>query len=165
MIWIKVIHIAGVAVWGAGLISLPGLYVQRTHIVDPPALHRLHAMVRFLYVALMSPAAFLSVASGTALVFMRETFEPWFSLKLLLVGGLATIHILTGRVILRLFDEGEVYPTWRFVAVTAATLLVIVLILFVVLAKPEIPLEPPEFMREPGALKRLLLAFIPFPRS
>ena len=57
MIWIKLIHIAGIAVWGAGLICLPGLYVQRTHMKDPPALHRLHALVRFLYVALMSPAA------------------------------------------------------------------------------------------------------------
>ena len=32
--------------------------------------------------------AFLAVATGTALIFLRQTFEPWFSVKLAFVAGL-----------------------------------------------------------------------------
>jgi uncharacterized membrane protein len=160
MIWLKLLHLAAIAIWSAGLISLPGLYLQRAHVPDRAAKHRLQAMVRFLYVAIVSPAAFVAVASGTALIFVRQSFEPWFTLKLVFVGALATIHILTGLVILRLFEAGNVYPLWRFVAVTAATLLVVTAILFVVLAKPDLPDLLPAEMAEPGWLSRLN----PFPR-
>ena len=75
-----------------------------------------------------------------------------------------TIHILTGLVIVRLFETGNVYPVWRFVAVTAATLLVVGAILFVVLAKPDLPDLMPAEMAEPGALKRLIGDLNPFQR-
>ena len=165
MIWVKGLHIVAIAFWSGALICLPGLYVQRAVVPDGPSLHRLHAMVRFLYVAIMSPSAFVAVGSGTALVFMQATFEPWFSVKLALVGVMVMAHILTGLVILRLFDEGAVYPVWRFLAATFAILSIVVLILIVVLAKPEIPdLFPPE-MRRPGALRDLFERLISSPRS
>lgn len=164
MLWIKLIHLATIAVWAAGLVSLPGLYVQRAHVPDKDSLHRLQAMVRFMYVAIISPAAFVAVGSGTALIFLRETFEPWFSLKLALVGILVTIHVLTGLVIVRLFEAGNIYPVWRFVAVTAITFLVVTAIFAVVLAKPAVPDMLPDAMSEPGALRRLLEGLNPFRR-
>ena len=164
MIWLKLLHLAAIAVWSAGLICLPALYVQRAHVADKDSKHRLQAMVRFLYVAILSPAAFVAVGSGTALIFVRQSFEPWFTLKLVFVGALVTIHILTGLVIVRLFETGNVYPVWRFVAVTAATLLVVGAILFVVLAKPDLPDLMPAEMAEPGALKRLIGDLNPFRR-
>ena len=164
MIWLKLLHLAAIAVWSAGLICLPALYVQRAHVADKDSKHRLQAMVRFLYVAILSPAAFVAVGSGTALIFVRQSFEPWFTLKLVFVGALVTIHILTGLVIVRLFETGNVYPVWRFVAVTAATLLVVGAILFVVLAKPDLPDLMPAEMAEPGALKRLIGDLNPFQR-
>ena len=82
MIWLKLLHLAAIAVWSAGLICLPALYVQRAHVADKDSKHRLQAMVRFLYVAILSPAAFVAVGSGTALIFVRQSFEPWFTLKL-----------------------------------------------------------------------------------
>lgn len=162
MIWLKILHLAAVAVWSAGLICLPGLYVQRAHVVSRDSKHRLQALARFLYVAVLSPAAFVAIGSGTALIFVRQSFEPWFSLKLALVGALATIHILTGLVIVRLFEAGNVYPFWRFVAVTAATLGVVTAILVVVLMKPALPDLYPQAMAEPGALARLVADLIPF---
>lgn len=164
MLWIKLIHLATIAVWAAGLVSLPGLYVQRAHVPGKDSLHRLQAMVRFIYVAVISPAAFVAVGSGTALIFLREAFEPWFSLKLVLVGIMVTIHILTGLVIVRLFEEGNIYPVWRFVGVTAITVVVVTAILAVVLAKPAIPDILPDAMSEPGALRRLLEGLNPFRR-
>ena len=160
MVWIKFLHIAAISIWSAGLICLPGLYVQRVHAADS-ALHRLQALVRYLYVGLMSPAAFAAIASGTALIFMRQTFQPWFGYKLLFVGVMATLHLLTGLVIIKLFNEGQIYPVWRFVAVTLLTVLVVCAILFLVLAKPNLPNFLPQDLFQPGSLGRL----IPYPRS
>jgi putative membrane protein len=164
MIWLKALHLAAIAIWSGGLICLPSLYVQRAHVADKAALHRLHALVRYLYVVIISPAAFTAVASGTLLIFVQQSFEGWFSLKLALVGMMVTIHILTGLVIIRLFDVGEVYPVWRFLAVTAVTLAVVCAVLVIVLAKPDIPNLLPSVFSEPGALSRLLEPFNPFRR-
>jgi protoporphyrinogen IX oxidase len=163
MIWLKLLHIAAISIWSAGLVCLPALYVQRA-TVEGPDLHRMQSMVRYLYVAILSPAAFVAIGSGTALIFVQQSFAPWFSVKLVFVGALTSIHILTGLVIIRLFEKGSVYPAWRFGAVTAATVLVVALILVIVLAKPDIPDLVPAAMREPGALKPLILGLNPFQR-
>lgn len=162
MIWLKFLHVAAIAVWSAGILCLPGLYLRRATVRMGDDLHRLQAMVRFLYVAVVSPAAFIAVASGTALIFLRETFEPWFSLKLVLVGLLVLAHIVTGLVIIRLFEKGNVYPVWRFVTVTVATLGIVSAILVVVLAKPVLPDLVPAVMREPGGLSGLVSNLNPF---
>lgn len=164
MVWVKLVHIATIAVWSAGLICLPGLYVQRAHVPTEASLHRLQAMVRFLYVAVLSPAAFVAVGSGVVLIFLREPFEPWFSLKLLLVGMMVIVHVLTGLVIIRLFEEGNVYPVWRFIAVTGVTVLIVAAILVIVLAKPILPDMLPQAMSEPGALRRIADGINPFRR-
>jgi protoporphyrinogen IX oxidase len=166
IVWLKLIHIATVAIWMAGLVSLPGLYVQRAYVVDDDQLFRLQRMVRFAYLALMSPAAFIAVASGTALIFLREVFEPWLSAKLALVGALTLLHSLTGLVIIRLFKEGEIYPVWRFVAATVVTVVLVLGVLFLVLAKPSLDADLlPAAFSEPGALRRLLEDINPWRRS
>lgn len=164
MIWLKFLHFAAIAIWSAGLICLPGLYVQRAHVPDEPSKHRLQALVRFFYVVIISPAAFVAVGSGTALIFVREPFEAWFSLKLAFVGALVMIHIFTGLVIIRLFDDGRTYPVWRFAAATTLTVAVVGIILVVVLAKPDLPNLIPEVLNQPGGLKRLAASLNPFPR-
>lgn len=164
MIWLKLLHFAAIAIWSAGLICLPGLYVQRAHVPDEPSKHRLQALVRFFYVVIISPAAFVAVGSGTALIFVREPFEAWFSLKLAFVGALVMIHIFTGLVIIRLFDDGRTYPVWRFAAATTLTVAVVGIILVVVLAKPDLPNLTPEVLNQPGGLKRLAASLNPFPR-
>lgn len=164
MIWLKFLHFAAIAIWSAGLICLPGLYVQRAHVPDEPSKHRLQALVRFFYVVIISPAAFIAVGSGTALIFVREPFEAWFSLKLAFVGALVMIHIFTGLVIIRLFDDGRTYPVWRFAAATTLTVAVVGVILVVVLAKPDLPNLTPEVFNQPGGLKRLAASLNPSPR-
>lgn len=155
IVWLKFIHVATIAIWCAGLICLPGLYVQRAHLRDEEALYRLQGMARFCYVVLISPAAFVAVGSGTALIFVAGTFEPWFSVKLGFVGLLVVVHILTGLVIIRLFEDGRVYPVWRFLSVTVLTLVTTVLILAVVLAKPDLDFGNWGSLFEPGELGNL----------
>ncbi|MHB2267269.1 CopD family protein [Aliihoeflea sp. PC F10.4] len=161
MVWLKFIHMAAISIWCAGLICLPGLYAQR-HAVEGDALYRLQGLVRFAYVSIISPAAFVSIGSGIALIFLQATFVEWFSVKMAFVGVLVVIHILTGLVIIRLFEDGESYPGWRFVGVTIATTLVVFAILVVVLAKPPLHWDwvPVDFTR-PGALRDFVAEFIP----
>jgi uncharacterized membrane protein len=164
ILWLKFIHIAAIAIWCAGLITLPGIYVQRTPSMLEEAHYRLQALVRFVYVAIVSPAAFIAVASGTALVFLRQTFVPWFSVKLAFVAALVFVHALTGLVIIRLFRGGEVYPVWRFIAVTVLTLAIIGAILTLVLAKPDLDRSLlPTILAEPGALRRAVQDLSPWP--
>lgn len=159
---VKFAHIAAISLWAAGVVSLPGLYVQRAHVEGNDALLRLQRLVRFAYIAIISPAAFLAIVTGTALIFLRQTFEPWFSVKLAFVGALAIIHVLTGLVVIRLFRDGEVYPVWRFVTATVLSGGIVIAIFFVVLAKPAIDLAFLDVLAEPGGLKRLYGEFNPW---
>ena len=82
MIWMmKLLHLTMIAIWSGGLVALPFLLFQRRSLTGED-LHRLHRLVRALYVSILSPAAFVAIASGTALVFLRGTFVEWFSIKL-----------------------------------------------------------------------------------
>jgi len=137
-VWIvKFIHLAGIAVWIAGLVAIPSLMFQRTGL-EGDDLERLQRMVRFLYVALASPAAFAAIAAGAALLFLSGVFVEWFTLKLVLVGALAALHVLTGLRILKVFEaEGRIGAP-AALTLTAADALAVLAILWVVLAKPEI---------------------------
>ncbi|RKE77570.1 CopD family protein [Rhizobium sp. AG855] len=159
---LKFVHIAAIAIWTAGLISLPSLYVQRAHVTSNDSLYRMQRMVRFAYVAMISPAAFIAVSSGIALSFARDVFSPWFSWKLGFVALLAMFHVFSGLVIIRLFKEGEVYPPWRFMLATVSCCAVVAAILVLVLAKEAPVFSLPRVMGEPGGLKRLLDPFNPW---
>ena len=147
----KFLHIAAISVWAAGLICYPFLN-RRLHHLDTTDLHRLHAMVRFFYVVILSPAAFIAIGSGIVLIFQQQTFTTWFSLKLLLVGLLAGMHLWTGRVVLQWLDKASRQPAWRHLAMSAATTLIVTGIVIVVLVKPSIELRAGAGVFAPGHL-------------
>lgn len=138
---LKFVHIPAIAVWAAGLICLPFLNRQRERVRTETELHRLHSMVRFFYVVIVSPAAFIAIASGTALIFAQHTFTLWFSLKLLLVGLLVGIHMRIGHVILRVFDRPSGWPAWRHRAMTIVAASTALSVIAVVLIKPALHLQ------------------------
>ena len=77
--WLRFIHGGAIAIWMAGPIgACRDLYVRRTHVADDDQLFRLQRMVRFAFLRLVSPAAFVAVATGIGLIFARAVFEPWF---------------------------------------------------------------------------------------
>lgn len=162
MVFIKFIHIIAISIWAAGLVSLPGFYIQRTHVRNDDELFRLQKIVRFSYVQVLSPAAFIAIATGTALIFQRYPFSAWFSMKLALVGAMVVIHVMSGMVINRLFKDGENYPVWRFLLVMIVTVLVVGGILFLVLARPHVPFTLPADWTDPGALKRIISSLSPW---
>jgi uncharacterized membrane protein len=160
MPWVKLVHVATIALWSAGLVALPMLFGQRGGLSDTP-LHRLHAFTRFFYVALVSPAAFIAIASGTALIFLQASYATWFSLKLAMVAALTGFHIFSGLMILKLFEPGRSYPAWRMAVVVPATLIVIGAILALVLGKPDIAVsEATMAFFAPGALSKTVSGII-----
>lgn len=154
---LKFFHLAAISIWAAGLICLPFLFRQRRAITTRAELHRMHAFVRYLFVVILSPAAFVAIGTGIALIFLRQAFEVWFTIKLAFVGVLVGIHIGTGLVILKVFDAVGHYPAWRYYTFTMLTILVVTAILVVVLAKPPIDaLDHARGLFVPGALGETL---------
>ncbi|MGV3652327.1 MAG: CopD family protein [Devosia sp.] len=152
---LKSIHVIAIALWSAGLLSLPFLYRQRNGVEDK-ALHRIHAFTRRFYVVAVSPAAFLAIGSGTALIFYRETFTTWFSLKLLAVALMMVIHVMLGLRILSLFEEGKRYPGWLAATMTSLAAFVVTAILTLVLGKPDfVGQEPFRDLFKPGYLAEM----------
>lgn len=156
---LKFVHIGAIGVWAAGLIILPFLFWQRRLL--PAAgfeLDRLHRLTRFVYVGLTSPAAFAAIASGTVLIFVQETFAEWFSVKMLLVGAMAMLHVVAGLTGTRLVLSGGRFGTVSFLALTGAYLVLMLSIIWVVLAKPAIDtraLAPDLFA--PGGLRQFFV--------
>ena len=87
-----------------------------------------------------SPAACVAIGSGTALIFLQTTFREWFSLKMVLVGAMAMLHVFAaGLTAVKVFAPAcGRFSRGAFIALTSIYLLLIVAILWVVLAKPAI---------------------------
>jgi uncharacterized membrane protein len=161
MIWMtKLLHLGAISVWAGGLIVVPFLLWQRRGLVGEP-LHRLHRLVRTLYIRIASPAAFVAIASGTALIFLQATFVEWFSVKLVLVGILAILHVQAGLLVLRVFDADGQISRGGVLSMTGGTLATVAGVLLVVLWKPQIDaaaFAPGLFT--PGQLSELLAPVI-----
>jgi uncharacterized membrane protein len=99
--FLKFVHIAAIAIWSGGLVVLPFLFWQRRSLGAGSDVDRLHRMTRFVYVEMTSPAAFVAIGSGTALIFLQATYEEWFTLKMAFVGAMVMLHVLAGLVLVR----------------------------------------------------------------
>lgn len=154
-VWLKALHVSGLVIWCAGLLVLPVVFAYRPSVESRPQLWQLQRFTRYAYRAVISPAAFLAVVTGTALVFVREVFTPWFAVKLMAVGLLTVLHLYHGYVILHLFDDDASYKAWRKWLSIAAGLILIAAILWLVLDKPPFDVPPlPDWVLEPGGLRR-----------
>lgn len=155
-VWLKALHISSLVVWCGGILVLPALFAHRPRVKSDADLWQLQRFIRFAYTVVISPAAFVAVVTGTALVFLREVITDWFAAKLAVVGLLAVLHIRFGHIIMDLFDEGGRYQTWRMWLSILTALVVIAAILFLVLAKPRFDLTVlPDWLLEPGGLQSL----------
>ena len=154
---LKFIHLATIATWSGGLIVLPFLFWQRRGIETGPELDRLHRLTRFVYVGMTSPAAFIAIGSGTALIFLQTTFLEWFSLKMVLVGIMVMLHVIAGLTLMHLFEPSGHFGRVSYIALTGSYLVLITAIIWVVLAKPHI--DSNQFATKlfaPGGLRHLL---------
>lgn len=133
---LKLVHVAALAVWVAGLIFLPALfaaYPRRSGLVE---MRRLRAMSRFGFVVIVSPAAVLTVVSGMGLIYVEGFAGYWLMLKLTVVTGMVLFHILCGWLIGKLHDEPEFWAPARHRALIALPVAMVPVVLWLVLGKP-----------------------------
>jgi protoporphyrinogen IX oxidase len=153
--FLKFVHLGAIALWSGGLIALPFLFWQRRTLEAGLDLDRLHRVTRLVYVELTSPAAFVAIGSGTALIFVQATFAEWFSLKMVLVGIMSMLHVVAGLVLMQLFLPEGKFSWLSYVTLMSAYVVVIAAILWIVLAKPHFDSNQiAVHLFEPGGLGR-----------
>ncbi len=133
----KLIHIAAIAVWAAGLLYLPGLFAAHPRsAASEAAFRRLRQQTRLVYVGLMSPAAVLAVLSGTVLVFLAASLGGWIVLKLLAVSGMVMLHVYMGRLLGLLLNHPELRRPFAHRLLMVPAVLLIVAAITLVSWKP-----------------------------
>jgi protoporphyrinogen IX oxidase len=147
---VKGLHIAGVILWAAGLIALPLMLGEHTPAHSQDDYARVRRFTHYGYTHLLTPAAVIAVAAGTALIFLRGVFVPWMFGKLVLVGALVAVHVWVGTVVVRMGEESnERQPPPIFLLLFGAAV-VLTAILLIVLAKPAIDASVmPEWLMTP----------------
>lgn len=135
---LKTAHIIALAVWAGGLIALPAFLRRDGELPSRAAAVRLHHFSRFAYDALASPAAVLTIATGTALIFFIQV-DAWLFLKLAAVAGMGAVHMLVGRVLDQLEAPDASPGRWTRMLLTIGACVFILAVLGFVLGRPAIP--------------------------
>ena len=155
MLWLKFLHIGGLLIWVAGLLYLPSMFWAHHRVGDQQEFARIRMASRFAYMGIVSPAAFVAVGAGLALLFLADALHPWMFLKLIAVGVLVMAHMQYGYVLGHLATEVADAPTARVRFIHAAVAVSVLAIFWLVLAKPDITTRAfPEWLTEPGILTR-----------
>lgn len=142
---IKTLHIAGLVVWCAALLTLPMLLGLHRHLATcttPEQLQqhytRFRRLTHFTYTGLATPAAIVAIAAGTVLIFGAQVFEMWLLAKLACVAGMVLAHAWLGHLIVQ---SGEKQVHWRMPAPALSLLLAVpcmLAVLWLVLLKPDL---------------------------
>lgn len=137
LIWLLGLHIAGLAVWCASLLYLPALILGgRRRTPDAPFEYSPGALNRLVFTSIATPAALFAIVTGSALFLLDRNLGLWLILKLTAVSGLVVCHTLYGLLILRQAQRSERSLGWLCGLLAAATVTLILAILWLVLAKP-----------------------------
>lgn len=130
------LHIAFLLVWSASLVTMPALFMRQARAADEESREQVRLMERWLYANLMTPAAVLAVLAGTWLVFERGFSGGWLHAKLALVLAMTGFHIYCGHTMVKLKHEGAAHRPWRYGALAAAPVTLVVAIVWLVTGKP-----------------------------
>jgi putative membrane protein len=154
---LKALHVGFLALWIAGLLALPRMLARHDPAIGQADFARIRRATHYGYIYGVTPAAVLAIASGTGLIFLREVFTPWMFVKLVLVAGVVALHAWVGHTLIAVAEtEGSHEPPGPLVP-TAALIVAVLLILGLVLAKPNL-----EQISVPGWLLEPLGAQLPF---
>ncbi|MFV3077073.1 CopD family protein [Niveispirillum fermenti] len=135
---VKFLHIAGLLSWCAALITLPVLLHVHGRARGAREFVEFRLITHIGYAYIATPAALVAIAAGTVLMFLAETFAPWFLAKLAFVAGMVLIHAWFGHLIQRSGEERRAHRGKRPLAGLFIVLPLILAVLFLVLAKPDL---------------------------
>ncbi|MBI2785874.1 MAG: CopD family protein [Legionella longbeachae] len=141
MHWILFLHISALLCWSGTLLYLPTLIRnisshKKVFSVAPQNTYSEKDIPRILFTLILTPIALLTIISGTILFIQMKTIAIWLIVKLTLVSGLSICHVLNGLLILRMEKKTGKPDRFACWSLTASTLLLIIGILYLVLAKP-----------------------------
>jgi protoporphyrinogen IX oxidase len=150
MLLLKSLHVTMLLCWCAGLCALPLVLARHDPEATQVRYGRLRRVSHGAYTHVITPAALLTIASGTGLLFLRAPFVPWFFLKLLFVSALVILHAWLGHRIVLMGEEADRESGPSLPLVMAAAVVLILAVLLVVLSKPVIAADwLPGFLVEP----------------
>jgi uncharacterized membrane protein len=162
MAWLKALHISALLIWCAGLIYVPALLAAHQKVTTDSAFVVVRRASRFAHTVIVSPAGALAIGSGAALLFVADALHGWMFVKLAVVGVLVTLHLYLGGVVSRLSDRSENPSRLVMLVGLAALFAAILVILWLVLGEPDIPLDSvaPDVLK-PGGLQPFLSKSMP----
>lgn len=99
MLWVKSFHIIFMVTWFAGLFYLPRLFVYHAMSSDTVSNDRFKVMERKLLLAIMTPSAVLTLATGIWLWLGYEFSGGWLHAKVALVVVLVAYHVWCARLV------------------------------------------------------------------
>jgi protoporphyrinogen IX oxidase len=157
--WVKLLHVTAIAFWAGGLICILFLHpkISRSSVES-----QMRDVMHFALSTIISPAAYIAIGSGAWLIFLRSTFVPWFTFKLVFVGLLIIAHMLIARSISNLFGDRSPNSLGFMVGLMSVVGVAVVGVLVLVLAKPEIDMREYAAIYEPGALREFAVQYWPF---
>ena len=146
----KLVHIVSLLVWCGGLIAMPLMIARH----DPGNSHaeflRVHHATHNFYTTVITPAAVVAVISGAWLMFMRQTFNPWFFAKLAFVAMLVAVHAWIGHMVVEARLSGGKQRATPSFLLLAVLMVPMTAILFLVLGKPDLgAIAVPAWLVEP----------------
>lgn len=124
------------SVWAATLLYLPLLLARQAAAEDDHERQRLELMQRWLYAAVMTPSAVLTVLFGVWLIFERGFEGGWLPVKLLLVLLMGLFHVYCGRLLGSRTEARAGHRPLYYYALMPAPLLLILGVVTLVTAKP-----------------------------
>lgn len=141
MHWVLLFHISALLCWCGTLLYLPTLIGKIANqkpifSIAPSNNYSQKDIPRIVFTLILSPIALVTIISGTILFIQMKTIAIWLIVKLTLVSGLAICHVLNGLLILRMEENPGKPERFTCLSLTTATLLLIIGILCLVLAKP-----------------------------
>lgn len=152
---LKFLHVAGLVSWSAALIGLPLLLRAYAKAADQQEFTRFRTLTHYGYIGFATPAALITVAAGTALIFAAEVFEPWLLAKLAAVAAMVLVHVWFGHLIQRSGETRRTPARLSPLLGLWAVLGLIALVLALVLGKPDLTglerLIPAQFLSPRGA--------------
>ncbi|ODM41939.1 CopD family protein [Cereibacter johrii] len=151
---LKALHIAMLVLWCGGLFALPLMLSLHDDAIGQADYSRVRRATHYGYTLVVTPAAVTAIASGTALIFLREVFVAWMFAKLVFVALLVAFHAWVGHT---LVSVAETEGTHRPPAALLPLILLFVPVLGIltlVLAKPDLGRIPlPAWLETPRELQ------------
>ena len=147
--WLKVYHIAAMAVWITALFFLPRLFVARHRSeIDADKTYFIPA-ANTLYFRVMAPAGLVTIALGIVLIAYGPS-GAWLVLKLAVVTLAVAIHLYLGVVMYELQRGRDRHGAWFYRVLGWLPLLLLLGLAALTGAKPDTapPLPPPPMQDE-----------------